>query len=153
MKELNLIDIWREENPDDLKFSCYSGTHKSYSRIDFFLISAELRHKIKECTYDAILISDHAPNSLVYQDSKLVKDARIWRCKQKWLTDPGCVSFLDEQIGFYFETNTTETSASTRWEAFKAYIRGQIISITSSKARSTFKKAKNLETKITEMEN
>lgn len=25
MKELNLIDIWREENPDVLKFSCYSG--------------------------------------------------------------------------------------------------------------------------------
>lgn len=117
------------------------------------MISAELRHKIKECTYDAILISDHAPNSLVYQDSKLVKDARIWRCKQKWLTDPGFVSFLDEQIGFYFETNTTETSASTRWEAFKANIRGQIISITSSKARSTFEKAKNLETNITEMEN
>lgn len=36
MKELNLIDIWREENPDDLKFSCYSSVHKSYSRIDFF---------------------------------------------------------------------------------------------------------------------
>lgn len=83
MKELNLIDIWREENPADLKFSCYSGVHKSYSRIDFFFISAELRHKVKECTYDAILISDHAPNSLVYQDSKLVKDAKIWRYKQK----------------------------------------------------------------------
>jgi len=112
MKELNLIDIWRKENPDDLKFSCYSGTHKS-SRIDFFLISAELKHKFKKCTYDASLISDHAPNSLIYQDSKLVKDARIWRCKQKWLTDPSFVSFLDEQIRFYFETNTTETSAST----------------------------------------
>lgn len=148
MKELNLIDIWRDENPDALKFSCYSGVHKSYSRIDFFLISTELRHKIKECSYDAILISDHAPNSLVYQDSKLVKDARIWRCKQKWLADSGFVSFLDEQISLYFETNTTETSASMRWEAFKAFIRGQIISITSSKARLTFQKAKHLETKI-----
>lgn len=83
MKELNLIDIWREENPDDLKFSCYSGVHKSYSRIDLFLVSVELRYKIKECCYDAIVISDHAPNSLVYQDSKRVKDAKIWRCKQK----------------------------------------------------------------------
>lgn len=82
-----------------------------------------------------------------------MKEAKIWRCKQKWLTDPGFVSFLDEQIRFYFETNTTETSAGMRWEAFKAYIRGQIISITSSKARLTFEKAKNLETKITEMEN
>lgn len=93
MKELNLTDIWREENPDGLKFSCYSSVHKSFSRIDFFLISAELRHKIKECCYDAILISDHAPNSFVYEDSKLVKDVRIWRCKHKWLADPGFVFF------------------------------------------------------------
>lgn len=70
MKEFNLIDIWREENPPDLKFSCYSSIHKSYSRIDLFLISAELRHKVKECTYDAILISDHAPNSLVLKASE-----------------------------------------------------------------------------------
>lgn len=132
MRELSLIDIWREENPDDLKFSCYSSVHKSYLRIDF-LISAELRHKVKECSYEAILISDQAPNSLVYQDSKLVKDAKIWCCKQKWLADPSFISFLDEQISFYFETNTTETSASMKCEAFNAFIRGQIISITSCK--------------------
>lgn len=153
MKEMNLIDIWREVNPNVLKFSCYSSVHKSYSRIDFFLLSAELRHRIKECTYDAILISDHAPNSLIYQDSKLVRDASTWRCKQKWLADPGFVAFLDQQIKFYFEINTTETSASIRWEAFKAFIRGQIISIISSKAKQTFQKAKNLETRIKVLEN
>lgn len=129
----------------------FRGTQVLFKNL-LFLTSAELRHKIKECSYDAILISNHAPNSLVYQDSKLVKDARIWRCKQKWLADPGFASFLDEQISLYLETNTTETSASTRWEAFKAFIRGQIISITSSKAKLTFQKAKNLETNIKEIE-
>lgn len=71
----------------------------------------------------------------------------------KWLADPGFVALLDEQIKLYFETNTTETSASIRWEAFKAFIRGQIISITSSKAKQTFQKAKNLETRIKVLEN
>lgn len=117
------------------------------------MVSAELRHKIKECGYEPIVISDHATTYLMYQVSRLVKDARIWRCKQKWLLDPGFVSFLDEQISFYFETNTTETSASVRWDAFKAYIRGQIISITSSKAKLTFQKAKKLETEIKRTEN
>lgn len=37
MEELDLIDIWRDMNPKGLKYSCYSGTHKSYSRIDYFL--------------------------------------------------------------------------------------------------------------------
>lgn len=145
--------MWREINPNALKFSCYSSVHKSYSRLDFFLISAGLRHKIKESSYDAILISDHAPNSIIYQVSNLVRDTAIWCCKPKWLADPGFITFLDEQIKFYFEMNTTETSASIRWEAFKAFIRGQIINITSSKAKQTFQRAKNLETRIKVFEN
>lgn len=51
MKESNLTEIWREEN-----LFLFSGVHKSYSRTHFFLVSAELRHKVKGCFYDAILI-------------------------------------------------------------------------------------------------
>ncbi len=152
MKEMNLIDVWREDNPNDKKYSCYSSTHQSYSRIDFFLVSATLKCKIKKVTYDAILLSDHAPNSLVHHDSKLTSDIPKWRFKTKWLADSGFVTFLDEQIKYYFETNTVETSGSIRWEAFKAYIRGQIINITSSKAKETHKKAKSLETIIKKLE-
>ena len=50
------------------------STHKSYSRIDFFRISASLKYKIKDCSNDAILLSDHAPTSIVYQDFQLVRD-------------------------------------------------------------------------------
>ncbi len=74
MEELNLTDIWRDMNPKGSKYSCYSGTYKSYSHIDYFLVSANLRHKIKDCYYDSILISDHAPNSLIYEDLRLRRD-------------------------------------------------------------------------------
>ena len=43
------------------------------------------------------------------------------------------IQFVGEHIDVYFTTNTEQTSASTRWEAFKAYIRGQILSFTGSK--------------------
>lgn len=43
MKEMNPIDIWREDNPNDKKYSCYSSTHKSYLRIDLFLVSTLLK--------------------------------------------------------------------------------------------------------------
>lgn len=35
--DLNLAEIWRKLNPDKLEYSCYSGIHKSRSRIDYFL--------------------------------------------------------------------------------------------------------------------
>lgn len=65
MRDLNLLDIWRERKPNIRAYSCHSGTFKTYSRIDFFLVSSELQSKISDCSYDNIVISDHAPCCLV----------------------------------------------------------------------------------------
>ncbi len=42
---------------------------------------------------------------------------------------------MESCIDKYFELNTDETTASIRWEEFKAYIREYIISYTSTKAK------------------
>lgn len=51
----------------------------------------------------------------------------------KWLHDCDFIKFIGGQIDNFFKENKNETSATIRWEAFKAYIRGQIICFTSSK--------------------
>lgn len=43
MKEISLIDVFREDNPNGKQYLCFSGTHQSYSCIDFFLISTLLK--------------------------------------------------------------------------------------------------------------
>lgn len=62
--DMNLVEVWRELNPDKIEFSCHSGIQKSRSRIDYFLVSRELLSRIKQCQYDSIVISDHAAISL-----------------------------------------------------------------------------------------
>lgn len=101
MKELNLRDIWRDRNPEVTVYSCFSGTHNSYSRIDYFLISACLACKIKDCNYESILILDHATNNLVYVDPGQQRDPLKWKFQQKWLQDPDLISFLGKQIDEY----------------------------------------------------
>lgn len=115
MQELNLCDPWRRMNPGGREYSCCSTVTKTHSQIDIFFISDDLYPRVK-----SYLISDHGPVSIDYKDSKLTKGSFRWRLHPKWLYDP---SFLDF-VGF----NKAQTSASIRWEAFKAYIRGQIIS-------------------------
>ena len=66
--------------------------------------------------------------------------------------DPAFVDFLDKQIDLYFECNTSETSASIRWVAFKAFIRGQIICFTSLKKKSAQLEMRTLEGKIKKLE-
>lgn len=52
--DINLVEVWREQNPSKIEYSCHSGTCKSRSRIDYFLVSRELLLKIKSCWYDCI---------------------------------------------------------------------------------------------------
>lgn len=71
MIDLNLTEIWRYLNPNKRDYSCHSNTHKTYSRIDYFLISKGLVSLVDNCWYDSILLSDHAPITLTLQISKL----------------------------------------------------------------------------------
>lgn len=100
------------------------------------------------CYYSSIVISDHAAVSLIYTETKLVCNSLKWRLQPGWLTDPTFIDYLDKQIDMYFACNTSQTSASIRWEAFKAFIRGQIISFISSKKKRTIMEMKTLDEKI-----
>ncbi len=122
MKDLNLSDIWCEQNPNNIEYSCHSGTHKTYSRIDYFLISTQIKCKTEDCRYDSLLISDHVPISFIYSDSRLVKSPPRWHFHIKWQQDAAFIEFVGIQIDMFFELNTTQTSASTKWEAFKAFL-------------------------------
>ncbi len=148
IKDLNLVEIWRQLHPKYIQYSCFSRTHQSYSRIDYFLISATIMSYITDCSYDSIVISDHAPILLTYIDPKLLGNPPKWRFHPKWLLDDQFNKQIKQQIDMYFDINTTQTSASIRWEAFKVFIRGVILSVTSSKSKSYKKELTELDTKI-----
>lgn len=68
IKTRNMVEIWRLQHPTDKEFSFYSHVHKSYTRIDYFLIASELLPSVTNSTYHNILISDHSPVSLNFQN-------------------------------------------------------------------------------------
>lgn len=58
---------------------------------------------------------------------------RTWHFDPLLLNDEDFINFLNAQIDYFFEINTTpDMSFSIVWETFKAYIRGQIISYTAN---------------------
>ncbi len=139
-------------NPNKREYSCFSNTHKTYSRIDYFIVSSNLLSKIERCWYDSILLSDHAPISLTMQFSNLKPTPFRFRFQTSWLQSSKFVDFLDKKIEEYFSINTDQTSASTKWEAFKAHIRGEIMSYTSRKSKEYYTKLGDLDQQIKELE-
>lgn len=152
MQDLDLCDPWRRKYPDKSEFSCFSASTNSYSRIDYFLVSNYLFPQICDVTYESIVVSDHGPVKLTYIAPKRVKGPYGWRLHPRWLHDTKFMDFVGASIDEYFTANTSETTASVRWEAFKAYLRGQMISYTSSITNKVDLKIKLLEGRIRNLE-
>ena len=121
--------------------------------IDYFIISRELLPKVSECWYNGIVISDHAAVSLKIQIDKIVHSPPNWRIQARWLQDHAFVDTIDSKVDSFFALNTDETSACARWEAFKAFIRGEIISYISYKTKHYKLKRVHLENQIKTLEN
>jgi len=128
-------------NPSRWEYSCHSATHNSYSRIDYFLISKSMIPNVNDSLYKSIVISDHDLLLVNCTVKAAIKGPTIWRLSPRWL-----------HANTFFKFNTNQTSASTRWEAFKAYIRGQMISYTSGMSNKQHLKLMELEKYIKKLE-
>ena len=102
--------------------------------------------------YKGIVISDHALLFLHYRLTSHARGQKVWRLSPRWLHDQHFLNFVEGNIEMFFAMNRNETSASIRWEAFKAYIRCQMISYTSNNANKTHLLITELEQDIKDLE-
>lgn len=145
IKTRNMVEIWRLQHPTDKEFSFYSHVHKSYTRIDYFLIASELLPSVTNSTYHNILISDHSPVSLNFRNI-LSRPKYSWRFNPLLLEDQSFIEHMNARINEFLVTNDNgEVSDSVLWEAFKVVTRGHIISFESTKKREFNNRLKDIE--------
>lgn len=78
MKEIGLIDIWRELNPSKRDYTFFSNPHLAYSRIDYFLTFAQDLNRVVGCDVGSMDLSDHSPMYLKLNLEQYRKDT-LWR--------------------------------------------------------------------------
>lgn len=86
-EEVGLLDIWRELNPISRNYTFFSNPHKSYSRLDFFLIPSNMVHLVSNCNIGSIVISDHAPVFMGITLSQPKPQVKSWKCNTSLLHD------------------------------------------------------------------
>lgn len=148
----NLVDVWRLLNPTGRDFSYFSAVHKSYSRIDYFILDSKLLPQIVDCTYHNILISDHAPVSLKLKLNPKRGEFN-WRLNNTLLKDKEFCSYLSSKTDLYLNTNDNgEVDDSTLWEAMKAVLRGHIISYEAAERRRSKEKLTEIDNQLSDLE-
>ncbi len=131
MKEIGIVDVWREFNPTSRDYTYFSTPQSTYSRIDYFFAFKRERLRIRSCDIGTIDVSDHAPIVMTV-DIGINLKSTLWKLNSSLLNNPQ-VKELEKAIDTYFkENNNGEVSPPIVWGAFKAVLRGKIISISSS---------------------
>lgn len=148
-KELDYLDVWRTLNPTQRDFTFYSAPHKCHTRIDYFLINKLFLQSVACCELGNILVSDHAAVYLDLLVQGVPQRTRRWRFNTSLLKDSAFLSFFCAELKIFLSINSTDSvSPSLVWETCKAYIRGLIISYSSSKRHRQLAKQKLLETEL-----
>lgn len=135
MAELELIYIWKAFHKTQQDFSFYYRPHKSFSRIDFFLLHKTQEYLVDSCEYLPRTLYDHSPLVLTVNTPTTRTHLRRWRFSNYLLNDLDFIAFLNDNIECFLNFNVGSASPGVVWESLKAYLRGIIISYSSGKKK------------------
>lgn len=85
--DAGLVDVWREFNPTVKYYTFYSARHKTFSRLDFFLLPQDHLSSVISCSIGPILILDHSPVYLQLSLPQQTHQTKYWRFNSSLLTN------------------------------------------------------------------
>lgn len=129
------VDSRRSLHPEATDFTYFSARHNSYSRIAYIFVSRNIQSHIISANVEPCTISDHAPVNIRWQLDKHPFRRSNWRLDNFLLDNLACRSQIEAEIKSYFEINSGTADELIVWEAFKAYIRGSLISLKAHKTK------------------
>lgn len=126
LHEARLIDVWRLLHEGERDYTFFSPPHKTYSRIDFFLLPHSQLEAVGTADIGNITWSDHVPITLRYSLS--MTKAKFWRLNESLLQNPTVLTDVTKELNQYFLANDIDNcDPGILWEAHKSVIRGVLI--------------------------
>ena len=98
MEDINIIDIWREINPELLRYTWRRTRPLQQSRLDFFLISETLIPFVKDTKIIHGYRSDHSFIAVDFKFKKEDKNSNFWKFNSSLLKETNCIREVKETI-------------------------------------------------------
>ena len=160
-QELDLIDPWRELNPET-KFFTWHNQQNKQSRLDYFLISSDILCYTETSNIKPGYRSDHSAVELVLQLNNQPKGRGIWKFNNSLLKDnvfseeiKQCIKDVKDQYLIRRDENITEEDpeaytigSQLLFDMVKISVRGKTIAFASAKKRELNKQESDLDKRI-----
>lgn len=141
----HMCDLWRFYNPEVKDFTFHSARHQSFSRINMIWATKELLF-MRKIEILPKIASDHNPILWV---AKGVYKQYNWRLNEDLLLNQEILPILKNELNYYFKLNLNKgTSIQTVWEAHKAVMRGNLMSLNAKDKRQKQMKLDELQKEI-----
>lgn len=154
IRDIDLCDIWRMKNENCRDYTFYSSRHKTFTRIDYILISRCLIQCVNSISILPMLISDHSAVACNLFPQVSFHRIKRWRFNTTLLSNEDFNKQLRASlITFLSENSSTAVNPQILWETVKCFLRGNCISYASYNNKSKKKELHFLENQIKIVEN
>lgn len=154
LKDLDLIDVWRVQNPSVKDYTFFSSRHKTFSRIDYTLVSVDLLPVVHSIEFLPRHLSDHNPIISTFNYGKIRNKATRWRFNSSLLKNENFLSQLRPKLEEFIGLNKISVADITVvWAAIKGFLRNYAIGFSSHLHRNRLQKISNLEEQCKNLEN
>ena len=150
---MDLTDIFRTFHSKTEKYTFFSSSHGTFSRINH-----TVAHKtsLNKCKFKVIpcVFSDHNTMKLeINHNKKFGKVTNTWRLKNILLKNEWANQAVKEEIKKYMEANENDnTTTQNLWDTAKAVIRGEYIAIQAFLKKEERSQIHNLNLHLKELE-
>ena len=126
MNLYSLFDIWRNLNPETIRFTWRNKSLKIQCRLDFFRISKDLGDLAISCKILNAPKTDHSAIFLHLKSDELKQDKGpgFWKFNNSLLEDFRYVNKLRKNIYEYREKYTNVEDLGLKWDLIKMEIHG-----------------------------
>ena len=131
----NLIDIWREKYPDSRKYTWHSS-HKPpiFSRLDYFLVSENVKNFVVSCDHLLSFKSDHCPVLVTLDLSQHSRGPGYFKLNNSLLLDITYQEIIKTSINDITNINA-DANPNTLWELIKGTVRNETIKYAARKKK------------------
>lgn len=148
MQNEDLVDIWRNRNPESFKFTWHK--RQSQSRLDFFLISGTLVNQVVKLDIKPAYKSDHSRPYLSISPNTVVRGNGYWKLNTLLLEEKEYVDKINEIIKEQLHQDYED--AILTWEMIKLKAREFSLSYAIQRKKQAITKMNMLENKAQKLE-
>lgn len=153
IETFNLIDIWRVTHPSLRQYTWHSS-HKPpiFCRLDYFLISENLRNYVISSKHTTSYKSDHSLVTLCIDMINISRGPGYFKINNSLLLDAEYKDIINKNID---ETASLNSNANpnTLWELIKGTVRNETIKYATKKKKELNKREDKLKNEIEELQN